>query len=50
MKFGVQTFTIRKEQKKDFLQSYLPLIKMNITDLEIARIDFTRENAAGAVM
>lgn len=45
MKFGVQTFTIRKEQKKDFLQSYLPLIKMNITDLEIARIDFTRENA-----
>ena len=45
MKFGVQTFTIRKEQKKDFLRSYLPLIKMNITDLEIARIDFTRENA-----
>lgn len=45
MKFGVQTFTIRKKQKKDFLQSYLPLIKMNITDLEIARIDFTRENA-----
>lgn len=45
MKFGVQTFTIRKGQKKDFLQSYLPLIKMNITDLEIARIDFTRENA-----
>lgn len=45
MKFGVQTFTIRKYQKKDFLKSYLPLIKMNITDLEIARIDFTRENA-----
>ena len=45
MKFGVQTFTIRKEQKKDLLKSYLPLIKMNITNLEIARIDFTKENA-----
>ena len=45
MNFGVQTFTIRKQQKKDFEASYLPLIKMGVYDLEIARIDFTRENA-----
>ena len=45
MNFGVQTFTIRKEQKKDFERSYLPLIKMGISELEIARIDFNHENA-----
>lgn len=45
MRFGVQTFTIRKEQKKNFLKSYLPLIKMGIADLEIARIDFNKKNA-----
>ncbi len=45
MRFGVQTFTIRKYQKKDLESSYLPLINMGIFDLEIARIKFTRENA-----
>ena len=37
---GVQTFTIRKQQKKDLEQAYLPLIQMGIRDLEIARIHF----------
>ena len=45
MRFGVQTFTIRKYQKKNLESSYLPLINMGIFDLEIARINFTRENA-----
>ena len=45
MNFGLQTFTIRKLQKKNMEASYLPLIKMGILDLEIARIDFTRKNA-----
>lgn len=45
MNFGVQTFTIRKRQKKDIVASYRPLSKMGITHLEIARIKFSRENA-----
>ena len=45
MRFGVQTFTIRKMQKKDMEASYLPLIEMGVRDLEIARIEFTPENA-----
>ena len=45
MKFGVQTFTVRKAQKKNILGAYLPLIDMGVTELEIARIDFTPENA-----
>ena len=45
MTFGVQTFTIRKEQKKDIRQAYLPLIKMGIREFEVARIDFNRQNA-----
>ena len=40
MHFGVQTFTIRKAQKKNLEQAYLPLIDMGIRDLEIARIHF----------
>lgn len=45
MKFGVQTFTIRKQQKKDIKNAYLPLIKLGIKEFEIARIDFNQENA-----
>ena len=45
MNFGVQTFTIRKLQKKDMEASYLPLVEMGILDLEIARIDFNLDNA-----
>ena len=40
MDFGVQTYTIRHQQKKDLEQAYLPLIRMGIRDLEIARIHF----------
>ena len=45
MNFGVQTFTVRKTQKKNIEKSYLPLIAMGVCELEIARIDFTPENA-----
>ena len=45
MNFGVQTFTIRRAQKKDIEKSYLPLIKMGISELEVARIDFNEKNA-----
>ena len=45
MDFGVQTFTIRKSQKKDIEKSYLPLIEMGIRNLEVARIDFNERNA-----
>lgn len=40
MEFGVQTFTIRRQQKKDLRKAYLPLIRMGIRDFEIARIHF----------
>lgn len=40
MQFGVQTFTIRKRQKQNLEQAYLPLVRMGIRDLEIARIHF----------
>lgn len=45
MQLGLQTFTVRKEQKKDFERAYLPLVHMGISHLELARMDFTRENA-----
>lgn len=45
MKFGLQTYTIRKYQKKDLEAAYQPLAEMGILDLEIARINFTKENA-----
>ena len=45
MNFGVQTFTVRKKQKKDIKAAYLPLIQMGILEFEVARIDFTPENA-----
>ena len=45
MRFGVQTFTIRKAQKKNIRSSYLPLINLGIKSFEVARIDFNRKNA-----
>lgn len=43
--FGVQTFTIRREQKKDLLAAYLPLIRLGVRKFEVARIDFSEQNA-----
>lgn len=40
MDFGVQTYTVRRQQKKDLEKAYLPLINMGILDYEIARIHF----------
>ena len=45
MNFGVQTFTIRKFQKRNLEKAYLPLLELGIKELEIARIDFNRQNA-----
>ena len=45
MEIGVQTFTIRKAQKKNLREAYLPLVNKGIKSFEIARIDFNRENA-----
>ena len=45
MKFGVQTFTIRKAQKKSITAAYLPLIEQGITNFEVARIDFNKKTA-----
>ena len=44
MRIGVQTFTIRKAQKKNIEKSYLPLINMGILDYEVARIKFSNKN------
>ena len=46
MNFGVQTYTIRKMQKKDLEKAYLPLIEMGILDYEIARIHFDERSGA----
>ena len=45
MKFGLQTYTVRKYQKRDLEAAYRPLAEMGISDLEIARIDFSEKNA-----
>ena len=45
MKFGVQTFTIRRAQKKSITDAYLPLINMGVRSFEVARIDFNEKNA-----
>ena len=45
MRLGIQTFTIRKAQKKSFENAYAPLAKMGVDTLEIARIDFSFANA-----
>ena len=46
MRFGVQTFTIRKAQKKSIREAYLPLIRQGIKSFEVARMDFNSKNAA----
>ena len=45
MRIGVQTFTIRKQQKKNIKKAYLPLIQMGIKEFEVARIKFNQTNA-----
>ena len=45
MRVGVQTFTIRKAQKKNIEKAYLPLINLGILDYEVARIKFNKKNA-----
>ena len=44
MNVGVQTFTIRKAQKKNIEKAYIPLIKLGILDYEVARIKFNKKN------
>ena len=46
MNFGVQTFTVRRAQRKSIEKAYLPLIKLGIKSFEVARIDFSPKNAA----
>ena len=45
MEFGVQTFTVRKRQKKSIREAYLPLINLGVKTFEVARIDFSGRNA-----
>lgn len=45
MTFGVQTFTVRRAQKKSIRDAYIPLIKLGIKSFEVARIDFNEKNA-----
>ena len=45
MDVGVQTFTVRKAQKKNIEKAYLPLIELGIKSFEVARIDFNKKNA-----
>lgn len=45
MKFGVQTYTVRKRQRRDLAEAYIPLADMGVCELEIARIDFNERNA-----
>ena len=45
MNFGVQTFTVRRAQKKNLEEAYLPLIKLGIKNFEVARIDFSSQSA-----
>ena len=45
MNFGVQTFTVRKAQRRSIRGAYLPLIKQGIKSFEVARLDFDPKNA-----
>ena len=45
MKFGVQTFTVRKAQKRCIKDAYMPLIGIGIKSFEVARIKFNKKNA-----
>ena len=44
MRIGVQTFTVRRAQKKNIRGAYLPLIDLGIKNFEVARIDFNKKN------
>ena len=46
MKFGVQTYTVRKAQKRSIRRAYLPLIEKGIKSFEVSRMDFNSANAA----
>ena len=43
--FGVQTFTVRRVQKRSIRKALLPLIELGIRSFEIARISFNEKNA-----
>ena len=43
--FGVQTFTVRRVQKRSIRKALLPLIELGIKSFEIARISFNEKNA-----
>lgn len=45
MNIGVQTFTVRKAQKRGIREAYLPLLDMGIRNFEIARMEFNEKNA-----
>ena len=42
---GIQTFTIRRAQKKCIRTAYMPLVEQGVKKYEIARIDFNEKNA-----
>lgn len=46
MNFGVQTFTVRRAQKKSIREAYLPLIRLGIRSFEVARMELNSKNAA----
>ena len=45
MNFGVQTYTVRGVQKKSLKNAYLSLLELGITELEVARLEFSKKNA-----
>ena len=45
MEIGLQTFTVRRAQKKNIRSAFLPLIKLGIRTYELARMDFNDKNA-----
>lgn len=45
MNIGVQTFTIRKYQKKNLYQAIKRLVDMGFSSFELARIKFNKDNA-----
>ena len=44
MNLGLQTFTVRHEQKRSIKRAYLPLIELGIKSFELARLPFREEN------
>ena len=45
IEIGLQTFTIRKAQKKDIKEAYFSQIKLGIRSFEVSRMDLTEANA-----